>query len=96
MMLQYRLKAKPNHPGIEVIKHYGDLPFVECYARLLNQVFMNVLSNAIDSLESIGTTNSIEQSLPNNQGFLTNPIITIVTEQVDRDCVEIRIVDNCR
>ncbi len=51
MILQHRLKAKPDHPGIEVIKEYGDLPLVECYAGQLNQVFMNLLSNAIDALE---------------------------------------------
>jgi GAF domain-containing protein len=51
LILQHRLKAKPESPGIEVVKHYGNLPLVECYAGQLNQVFMNVLSNAIDALE---------------------------------------------
>ena len=51
LILQHRLKAKPESPGIEVIKEYGDLPLVQCYAGQLNQVFMNVLSNAIDALE---------------------------------------------
>jgi len=50
-LLQNRLKATPEHPGILVIKEYGDLPLVECYAGQLNQVFMNVLNNAIDALE---------------------------------------------
>jgi predicted ATPase/signal transduction histidine kinase/tRNA A-37 threonylcarbamoyl transferase component Bud32 len=92
MILQHRLKEKLDCPGIEVIKHYGDLPLVECYAGQLNQVFMNILSNAIDALESIGTIN--ELSLPNHQRLLTNPTIIIVTQQVDRDRVEIRIADN--
>ncbi len=52
LILQHRLKAKPESPSIEVIKEYGDLPLVECYAGQLNQVFMNVLSNAIDALEN--------------------------------------------
>ncbi|KYC36901.1 serine/threonine protein kinase [Scytonema hofmannii PCC 7110] len=94
MILQYRFKAKSDRPGIEVIKHYGNLPLVECYAGQLNQVFMNVLSNAIDSLESSGTINALEQSLLNNQKLLTTPTITIHTEQVDNYQVEIRIADN--
>ncbi|MBD1881368.1 GAF domain-containing protein [Coleofasciculus sp. FACHB-T130] len=51
LILQHRLKGKGNTPTIEVVKAYGDLPLVECYAGQLNQVFMNVLSNAIDALE---------------------------------------------
>jgi signal transduction histidine kinase len=51
LILQNRLKARYNRPGIEVVKDYGDLPLVECYAGQLNQVFMNLLSNAIDALE---------------------------------------------
>ncbi|MFP5270123.1 GAF domain-containing protein [Coleofasciculus sp.] len=51
LILQYRLKGKHNYPEIQVIKNYGKLPLVECYPSQLNQVFMNVLSNAIDALE---------------------------------------------
>jgi PAS domain S-box-containing protein len=51
MILQNRLKAKPNRPAIQVLKTYGALPRVECYAGQLNQVFMNLLANAIDTLE---------------------------------------------
>lgn len=50
-LLQNRLKATSEHPGILVMKEYGELPLVECYAGQLNQVFMNVLNNAIDALE---------------------------------------------
>ncbi len=50
MILHNRLKSKPHSTGIEVIRDYGDLPKVECYAGQLNQVFMNILSNAIDAL----------------------------------------------
>ena len=52
MILQHRLKSRSGSNGIQVIKEYGDLPQVECYAGQLNQVFMNLLSNAIDALES--------------------------------------------
>jgi light-regulated signal transduction histidine kinase (bacteriophytochrome) len=51
VILQHRLKAKPENPAINIVKEYGDLPLVECYAGQINQVFMNVLSNAIDALE---------------------------------------------
>ncbi|MBE9224596.1 response regulator [Phormidium sp. LEGE 05292] len=50
-ILHHRLKARPEHPGIKVIKEYGQLPAIECYAGQLNQVFMNILSNAIDALD---------------------------------------------
>lgn len=52
LILQHRLKAKPESPGIELIKEYGNLPLVECFAGQLNQVFMNILCNAIDILET--------------------------------------------
>ncbi|HEY9669227.1 MAG TPA: GAF domain-containing protein [Coleofasciculaceae cyanobacterium] len=61
LILQHRLKVKPNSPGIEVMKNYGELPLVECYASQLNQVFMNVLSNAIDALEEYNATRSPEE-----------------------------------
>jgi histidine kinase len=51
MILQHRLKANAERPAIQVIKEYGDLPAVECYSGQLNQVFMNLLSNAIDALD---------------------------------------------
>ena len=51
MILQSRLKANYERPEIKVVKEYGDIPLVECYAGQLNQVFMNILANAIDALE---------------------------------------------
>jgi len=51
MILHNRLKSKPNHPEIEVIKNYGNLPSITCFSGQLNQVFMNILTNAIDALE---------------------------------------------
>ncbi|BAZ50223.1 multi-sensor signal transduction multi-kinase [Nostoc sp. NIES-4103] len=85
MILQHRLKPKSDRIAIEVIKKYSDLPVVECYAGELNQVFMNVLSNAIDALED---------SLASSQGESITPTITIYTELVDEHQVEIRIADN--
>ncbi|MHC0065059.1 PAS domain-containing sensor histidine kinase [Nostoc sp. UIC 10890] len=51
MVLQHRLQEKTKLPAIQVIKNYGTLPLVECYGGQLNQVFMNILGNAIDALE---------------------------------------------
>lgn len=53
LILENRLKAKSEHPAIALVKEYGNLPPVECYAGQLNQVFMNILSNAIDALEEL-------------------------------------------
>ena len=54
-ILQNRLKARAERPEIQVIKDYEKLPLVECYAGQLNQVFMNILANAIDALEERDT-----------------------------------------
>jgi two-component system, NtrC family, sensor kinase len=51
LLLQHRLGAAAKRAAIQVIKQYGNIPKVECYPSLLNQVFMNILSNAIDALE---------------------------------------------
>ncbi|MEH2440451.1 ATP-binding sensor histidine kinase [Nostoc sp.] len=83
MILQHRLKAKSDSPGIEIVKDYGELPLVECYAGQLNQVFMNLLSNAIDALEEANTQNQ-----------LLNPTITICTVLVESKQVVIKITDN--
>lgn len=79
MILQHRLKAHGEFRAINIIKEYGDLPSVECYAGSLNQVFMNILANAIDALDELRKVNEKE--------------IYIRTEVVD-DCVMIRIRDN--
>lgn len=51
LILHNRIKANGGNAGISILKEYGNLPLVECYSGLLNQVFMNILSNAIDALE---------------------------------------------
>jgi two-component system, NtrC family, sensor kinase len=52
MILQHRLKATLEHPEIVVIKDYAQLPMIECYSGQLNQVFLNLLNNAIDSVST--------------------------------------------
>ncbi len=61
MILQSRLKATPHRPEIQVEKNYANLPDVECYAGQLNQVFMNLLTNAIDALEEDAQVNGTWQ-----------------------------------
>jgi predicted ATPase/signal transduction histidine kinase len=51
MILKHRLKANSDRPEIEIIRNYGNLPTIECFAGQLNQVFMNIVSNAIEALE---------------------------------------------
>ena len=88
MILQNRMKEKPDREAIEVIKDYGELPLVECYAGQINQVFMNILSNAIDALEE-----KESQQLAKN--ILVEPkIITIATERLRNNQVAIHITDS--
>jgi len=51
LILKHRLKATDQRPAIQIVKDYGDLPLVECFLGQLNQVFMNLLANAIDAIE---------------------------------------------
>lgn len=78
LILQNRLKANGSNSAIEVVKYYGNLPLVDCYAGQINQVFMNILNNAIDALDN--------QPAPRT--------IAIHTELKDLDRVLIRIGDN--
>ncbi|AFZ12573.1 histidine kinase [Crinalium epipsammum PCC 9333] len=88
MILHNRLKATSEHSKIEVVKEYGDLPPVECYAGQLNQVFMNIIANAIDAVEE-----SILK-LPKTERAGKKSAIAIRTEVVGSDRVAIRISDN--
>ena len=59
LILQSRLKPSGTFAGVQVVKQYGELPLIECFAGQLNQVFMNILGNAIDALESLGHMGTI-------------------------------------
>ncbi|MEG4492776.1 response regulator [Microcoleus sp. D3_18_C4] len=91
LILGHRLKGKGTRPAIKVIKEYGELPLVECYPGQINQVFMNVLANAIDALEesTISCPLCGEKQQSND-----NPQIRISTEMLQGDRVVIRIADN--
>lgn len=64
VILGSRLKAHPNSQEVQLVKTYGDLPLVDCYPGQLNQVFMNILSNAIDALEDAGLRESNSSHTP--------------------------------
>ncbi|MFN6480447.1 ATP-binding protein [Nostoc sp. DedQUE07] len=88
MILQHRLKGKPEQPEIEVIKDYGTVPLVECYAGQLNQVFMNILVNAIDALEENNTKLTYQEIKENPSQ------IKIRTSVVNSTWLEVAIADN--
>ncbi len=80
MILQHRLKPKGELEEIRIVKEYGDLPEIACYAGSLNQVFMNILANSIDAMEEARVKHK--------------KTITIKTEIIDGDSVVIRIKDD--
>jgi signal transduction histidine kinase len=91
MILQHRLKANADSPAIQVVKEYGNIPKVKCYLGQLNQVFMNILANAIDCFEESNKSRSFKEI------ELAPNIITIATEiDNDNQIVTIKIRDNGR
>ncbi|MGL5064584.1 MAG: ATP-binding protein [Microcoleus sp.] len=88
MILQHRLKATAQRPAINIVKQYGNLPKVKCYAGQLNQVFMNLLVNAIDALEESNRGRSFDT-------IVANPnTICISTLQTEPNQVQIIFYDN--
>ena len=93
LILQHRLRgftddddfATAKLPEIEVIKDYGKLPLILCYPHQLNQVFLNLLNNAIYALNEVS-----------NQGNFRNftPTIRITTATTEDGFVSIKIADN--
>jgi two-component system NtrC family sensor kinase len=97
LILQNRLKPNARNNGIEVVKEYGNLPRVECYAGQLNQVFMNLLINAIDALDEYDERQKNEftgAAAPLSYSQPHSKIIRICTSMQDNNSVVIRIIDN--
>ncbi|MEA5553224.1 ATP-binding protein [Anabaena cylindrica UHCC 0172] len=91
-ILQHNIKAKPDRPEISVIKEYGKLPLIECYAGQMNQVFMNIISNAIDALsERYKLSNSSDKITENTQKDIK---ILIHSEVTNDNQIMISIADN--
>ncbi|MEH1772655.1 trifunctional serine/threonine-protein kinase/ATP-binding protein/sensor histidine kinase [Nostoc sp.] len=89
LILKYRLKANEKRPAIEIITKYGKLPPVKCFLGQLNQVFMNILANAIDALDTSCEGLSFAQAQDNHHQIL---IHTEVSSK--QNMVVIRIKDN--
>nr|MDJ0775886.1 AAA family ATPase [Mastigocoleus sp. MO_167.B18] len=87
IILQHKLKANSNTQNIQIVKKYGEIPEICCYPGQLNQVFMNILSNAIDAFDD--KYFEIE-----NDYSLLKPEICITSELTDSKLVKIRIADN--
>ncbi|MEC4986717.1 MAG: response regulator [Oscillatoria sp. PMC 1076.18] len=85
LLLQHRLNQKDRNFEIEVIKNYGDLPKIACYASQLNQVFLNLLNNAVDSLELKFEVDKSEE---------IKPIIWINTYLENSERIIVSIKDN--
>ncbi|MCL6434712.1 MAG: HAMP domain-containing histidine kinase [Leptolyngbyaceae cyanobacterium HOT.MB2.61] len=93
VLLENRLKAIGNRPAIQIIKDYGDLPLVECYASQVNQVLMNILVNAIDGLEEPFVCNETALTSSDELKNHKQPVIKISTE-ARGNCATICIADN--
>lgn len=90
MILHHRLRADSTRPEIQVRKEYGPIPRINCFPGQLNQVFMNIISNAIDAIEDLKEANhplQLKSKKPDNW-------IQIRTQQIDENRVQIRIADN--
>ncbi|QFS48337.1 trifunctional serine/threonine-protein kinase/ATP-binding protein/sensor histidine kinase [Nostoc sphaeroides] len=89
LILKYRLKANEKRPAIEVITEYGKLPPVKCFLGQLNQVFMNILANAIDALDTSGEGLSFAEVEAERQQILIHTEVSS-----EQNMVLIRIKDN--
>jgi len=85
MILQHRLKGKGDRPQIKLLKFYGSLPLVLCYPGQMNQVFMNVLANAIDALDEAIIQGKMQDRVPK---------IKITTQIISEERILIQIADN--
>ena len=87
LILKHRLKANEKRPEIEVITDYGDISQIECFPGQLNQVFMNILANAIDALDESNYGRNFEE-------IKINPNKIIIKTLTENEQVKISIADN--
>ncbi|WP_210407489.1 ATP-binding protein, partial [Hydrocoleum sp. CS-953] len=85
LILQNKLNRVRGKSATKVVKKYGEIPVVNCYASQLNQVFMNILNNGIDALEEMRK---------NDSELNQEPTLTITTEITKSQTVKIKIADN--
>ena len=93
VILHHRLKAKPGSMPIQIVKEYGNLPPVECYAGQLNQVFMNVLGNGIDALDERDSQRSLD-SIQKNPSKITIHTEVLPPNDAVISYILVRISDN--
>jgi signal transduction histidine kinase len=87
LILKHRLKANDIRPAIEIFTEYGNIPNVECFPGQLNQVFMNILANAIDALDESSTGRNFQE-------ITANPNQITITSFVAEKQIKIIITDN--
>lgn len=92
LLLESRLKPRNHRPGVQVIKDYGTIPLITCYPGPLNQVFMNLLINALDAMEEKSSEERFSESAAPAP---IQPQIQIQTQAVG-DRVLVKIADNGR
>jgi PAS domain S-box-containing protein len=89
LILKPRLKACGDRPEITIVRHYSQLPPIDCYPGQLNQVFMNLLGNAIDAIEE-----TLMQLVDRPDQATWQPQITITTQILNGGSIQIQIADN--
>ncbi|AVH62113.1 trifunctional serine/threonine-protein kinase/ATP-binding protein/sensor histidine kinase [Nostoc sp. 'Peltigera membranacea cyanobiont' N6] len=87
LILRHRLKASETRPAIEVVTKYADIPAINCFPGQLNQVFMNILANAIDALDELNNGRSFAE-------IKANPNCITIQTSVENEKVKIAILDN--
>ncbi|RUT06058.1 hypothetical protein DSM106972_032640 [Dulcicalothrix desertica PCC 7102] len=87
MILSHRLKANETRPEIQIIKNYCSIPKVPCYLGQLNQVFMNILANAIDSFEEANQNSTYSE-------IVENPNVITISTATNHQQMIISIKDN--
>ncbi|MEH1939561.1 MAG: response regulator [Nostoc sp.] len=87
LILGHRFKQNANRPAIKIIKEYGELPLIECFPGEINQVFMNLICNAIDAIEEIYNSKKSDEICQ------YSGVIKIKTEAIGEQVI-LRVADN--
>ncbi|MGF1460527.1 MAG: sensor histidine kinase [Leptolyngbyaceae cyanobacterium] len=83
LLLGHRLKSQAKRPSVTVMRNYSTLPEIECYSSQLNQVFINIMNNALDAIDNRWETDS----------HAWDPILRVSTA-VENGKVQVRIANN--